>query len=498
MRKSLWLKLMGIFALIIGVGVIIIILVVNLAVSSQFERLVRDGDLLQAQELAGVLASYYARQGDWSGVESVLGTQTLPEVGHEMMMGEGMMGEGMMGGITAGEMVEMMRGSGMGVDRVVLTNAEGVVVADTANEQVGQRHPDEHLAVGQPIVVADRRVGTVLVGSMIEPALNPLDADFLHSVNLAVFLAAIAVGWLALILGSLLFFKITRPVSEVTAAAEALASGDLIQRVPVRSQDEVGRLAGSFNSMADSLVRQETLRRNMVGDIAHELRTPLSLMQGNLEAMLDGYYELSPQNIELLHQDTLMMARLVDDLRVLSLAEAGQLTLEHSELDMGELVLRVSESFRVQASDNNVIITTSTKPDLPVVSGDEQRLVQVLGNLLVNALQHTPAAGEVNVRCTVICEKDGVGEGNDWVQVSVRDTGEGIPKEDLTNLFERFYRTDKSRARGSGGTGLGLAIAKQLVEAHGGRIWAESEGSGKGSVFSFVLPVQSTKKQHSQ
>ncbi|MCO6450737.1 MAG: HAMP domain-containing protein [Caldilineales bacterium] len=475
--QSLWLKLMGMFALIIGVGVIVIILVVNLAVASQFQRLVRNGDLLQAQELAGVLTNYYARQGDWSGVDSVLGTQTLPEVGHGMMMG----------GVTAGEMVEMMRGSGMGVDRVVLVDAEGIVVADTAGEQMGQRHPDEHLAVGQAVTVAGEQVGTVLVGSMIEPALNPLDADFLRSVNLAVFLAAMAVGLLALVLGSLLFFQITRPVIEVTAAAEALASGDLGQRVPVRGEDEVGRLAGAFNSMADSLARQETLRRNMVGDIAHELRTPLSLMQGNLEAMLDGYYERSPENIEALHQDTLMMARLVDDLRVLSLAEAGRLTLEQEPVDLGELVQRVTDNFRAQANEKGVALTFEIDPGLPAISGDEQRLAQVLGNLLANALRHSPAGGEVSVRCAVASDQKG-----DWVQVAVRDTGEGIPAAALPNLFDRFYRADKSRTRASGGTGLGLAITKQLVEAHGGRIWAESEGLGQGSVFSFSLPVPTT------
>ena len=417
MRKSLWLKLMGIFALIIGVGVVVIILVVNLAVSTQFERLVRSGDLVQAQELAAVLANFYARQGSWSGVDDVLGAQVLTE------MGRGMMGEGMMmGGMTTGEMMEMMRGVGAGIDRVVVADAAGIVVADTEGELVGQHHPEEHVARGQPVVVNGEQVGTVLVGSMVEPALNPLDADFLRSVNLAVFLAAMAVGLLALALGSLLFFHITRPVTEVTAAAEALAAGNLSQRVPVRSEDEVGRLAGAFNSMADALVRQETLRRNMVGDIAHELRTPLSLLQGNLEAMLDGYYELSPENIAALHQDTLMMGRLVDDLRVLSLAEAGQLTLEHEYLDVGELAQQVGESFQAQAADKGVVLTINTEPDLPAISGDAQRLAQVLGNLLANALRHTPAGGAISVQCAAISDEKGR-----WVRVAVRDTGEGIP-----------------------------------------------------------------------
>lgn len=484
MRKSLWLKLMSLFTLVIIAGVIATIVAINVSVSTQFERFVRSGDLLQAQELAGVLANTYARQGSWVGVETVLSPET------QAMMGPGMMNETQMGGITTAEMIEMMRGSGMGGDRVVLVDTQGIVVADTTGSTLGEHHPSDHLSVGQAVVVEGQRVGTVLVGSMIEPALNPLDADFLHSVNLAVLWAALATGMLALGLGSLLFFQITRPVREVTAAAEALAAGDLNQRAQVRSQDEVGRLAVAFNRMADALAQQEILRRNMVNDIAHELRTPLTLMQGNLEAMLDGYYELSPGNIASLHQDTLMMTRLVNDLRVLSLAEAGQLSLELGAVDMRELIERVCENFRARAAGKGITLTWDVSPHLPFIQSDEQRLAQVLSNLLSNALQHTAAEGTIHIHCAVAEDQEVDRAGTkSWVQVSVRDSGAGISAADLPYVFERFYRTDKSRTRASGGTGLGLAIARQLVEAQGGRIWAESQGVGRGTVFHFVLPA---------
>ncbi|NOX62331.1 MAG: HAMP domain-containing protein [Chloroflexi bacterium] len=495
MRKSLWLKLMGVFVLVILIGVLATIFIINVSVVGQFQRFVYSGDRLQAQELANVLANYYARERDWDGVEVALGSATPMMMGG--MMGgmsaaemEQMMRRGMMGGMTTAEMVEMMRWDRGGLDRVVLVDEAGVVVADTAGDLVGRRLSPDRLENGQPILVDGRQVGTVLVGTMIEPTLSPLDEDFLRAVNRAVLLGALTTGALALVLGSLLFFQITRPVREVTDAAEALAAGDLSQRAEVRSEDEIGRLAAAFNRMAEALARQEKLRRNMISDIAHELRTPLTLLQGNLEAMLDGYYELSRENIAALHQDVLMMARLVNDLRVLSMAEAGQLSLLREQVDAADMVARVSESFRAQADEKDVRLATEIDADVPPVMGDEQRLAQVLSNILANALRHTPAGGEVRVRCKKTKAPDQDGRTREWVQISVVDTGEGISSDDLPYVFERFYRADKSRSRAAGGAGLGLAIAKQLVEAHGGRIWAESEGPGRGSAFTFILPLQ--------
>ncbi len=481
MRVSLWLKLMGIFIVIIATGVAVMFVVVNLATASQFRRFVLSSDLIQAQNLSMLLADYYARQGSWQGVESLLTTGPQPGEQTEMrggMMGPGMMGPGMMGAETMHEMFDAMRWRGPLLDRVVLADAEGIVVADSAGVLVGQHHSDEHLAAGVAIIVDGRRVGTVLVDSMIEPVLNPLDQDFLRSVNLAVLLSAIAVGGVALVLGSILFFQITAPVRRLTQAAEAIAAGDMEQRVTVRTGDEIGRLAQAFNTMTDSLDRAETLRRQMVADIAHELRTPLSLVQGNLEAILDGLYELNLENVASVHEETLVLTRLVNDLRDLALAEAGQLRLQRETVDLSDLVERAVEGFRAQAVEQEVTLVTELSPDLPLISGDEQRLGQVLLNLLSNALRHTPPGGRIVI--SVRPEPAGL-------FVSVADTGRGIPPEDLPHVFERFYRADKSRARNSGGSGLGLAIARQIVEAHGGRIWVES-WVGVGSTFFVALP----------
>ncbi|NIV33521.1 MAG: HAMP domain-containing protein, partial [Anaerolineae bacterium] len=340
-----WLKLMGILAVIVASGTIVTFVMINRATTTQFRRFVLTGDIIQAENLSLLLADYYARQGNWQGVETFLsGSPLQTQMMRSMMsgdMGRGMMGDGMMGNqmgrgmmgdnpMQQDEMVHDMLN--MVADRAILIDARGVIVADSHNSQVGQPYPDARLAAGVPVISDGQQIGTVLVGSMIEPLLNPLSQDFLRSVNLAVLASAITVGILALALGSFFFFHITAPVRDLTQAAEAVAGGDLTRRVTVRSQDELGRLAQAFNSMTGAMKRNETLRRQMVADIAHELRNPLSLIQGSLEAMLDGIYTLNEENVASVHEETLVLTRLVKDLRDLAQAEAGQLHLEREEL----------------------------------------------------------------------------------------------------------------------------------------------------------------------
>ena len=273
--------------------------------------------------------------------------------------------------------------------------------------------------------------------------------------------------------------RILRPVETLTAAARRMEKGDLSQRVEAQSSDEIGELARAFNAMADGLNRLEELRRNMVSDVAHELRTPLSNIRGYLEAVRDGVVEPKPEVIDSLYEEAMLLNRLVDDLQELALAEAGQLTLERQLVAPAGLANRAVEAARGQASASGIALRTDLPERLPLVNVDPQRIGQVLGNLLSNALTHTPSGVEV----VVTARADG-----SEVQLSVSDTGEGVRPEHLPYIFERFYRADRSRSRTTGGTGLGLAIAKQLVEAHGGRIEVESE-VGQGTRFTFTLPV---------
>ena len=266
----------------------------------------------------------------------------------------------------------------------------------------------------------------------------------------------------------------------------------------MHSNDEIGDLARAFNAMADGLGRLEELRRNMVTDVAHELRTPLSNIRGYLEALRDSVVEPRQEIIESLHEEAMLLNRLVDDLQELSLAEAGQLRLVRQPVAPADVVNRATEAARAQAAAKGIVLQVDLPEDLPLVDVDPQRIGQVLGNLLSNALTHTPSGGEVVVvarrrpePCPEPSRRVVEGAKQSEVEVSVSDTGEGIPPEHLPYVFERLYRADKSRSRATGGTGLGLSIARQLVVAHGGWIEVESE-VGRWTQFTFTLPVAET------
>jgi len=290
--------------------------------------------------------------------------------------------------------------------------------------------------------------------------------------------ACVAIA-IALLLTFFLSRRISAPIRALTVTAKKLGQGDFSQRVQVKDKSEVGELAQTFNSMASQLEKAEQLRRNMVADVAHELRTPLSNVRGYLEAIRDGVVKPDAATICSLEEEATLLSRLVDDLQELSLAEAGKLELACQAEDIAEVVKQTVAVVQAQAAAKGVSVPIDLPDKLPLVNIDSRRISQVLRNLLENAVAHTDKGDAI----TVIARQQ-----NNWVKVSVVDTGEGIPAEDLPNIFERFYRVDKSRTRATGGSGLGLTIAKRLVEARGGKIEVQSE-LGKGSRFSFTVPV---------
>jgi two-component system OmpR family sensor kinase/two-component system sensor histidine kinase BaeS len=484
MRHSLWTRLMSVFLGVIIVGVIVMVTSVRLSTAAQLRKRVLSGDVAQANALATLLAMYYSQNGSWNEVGAFLASapqaQKSSSSGFEMgtgMMDQDMMGPGMMG--DGGDWMGITRTTGPLADRVVVLDSGSKVIADTGQASLGEQHPAQHVKNGVPILIDGKTMGTVLVGSMIEPVLNPADEDFLRSVNFSILLTSLAVGALAVVLGSLLFRQIIFPLKALSQSAQAIANGDLGRRVEVKSEDEIGGVARSFNRMAESLSQADVQRRNMIADIAHELRTPLTVIQGNLEALMDGVYELTPENVATIHKHSVVLGRLVADLRDLALAEAGQLRLERKSILLAKVIAQVGEGLEVQAHDKEVALKFKVEESLPNVSADEQRLAQVLFNLISNALRHTPAGGTI----TTSAES---GDGNVLVRIS--DTGTGISPEDLPYIFERFYRADRSRARSTGGSGLGLTIARQIIEAHGGQIWAQSRPD-TGSTFTFSLPI---------
>ncbi|MBI4186735.1 MAG: HAMP domain-containing protein [Chloroflexi bacterium] len=319
------------------------------------------------------------------------------------------------------------------------------------------------------------------MGGMMDGIIAQAAADFMRNLEQTLWIAGALGVTLAIVLGGLFTRHIVAPVGEVAAAARRVTQGDLGQKVKIAGSSELVELGESFNVMAATLSRDRELRKNMVADIAHELRTPLSILQGNVEAMLDGVLEANAENLATLHQETLLLARLVDDLRTLSLAESGQLRFEARATDLKELSSLVIDGLKIHFAAKDVKLEMEAPADLALIWADPGRTEQVIRNLLNNALHYTPGGGRVTVRLV----PDGSG-----VTISITDTGVGVPEEDLPHVFDRFYRVDRSRTRSTGGSGLGLAIVKQLVEAQGGRVWATSQ-EGKGSTFFFHLPYSS-------
>lgn len=307
-----------------------------------------------------------------------------------------------------------------------------------------------------------------------------LFAGFQQAVGVAVLLAVAASVLVAFAVAAFVAHRIVEPVELVRQAARRIASGQYEERIPVRSADELGDLADQFNRMAASLQRLERTRRDLVADVAHELRTPLAGLSGYLEGMLDGVVEPSVEVLGRMQREVRRLQRLVEDLQEVSRVEAGQVTLHLRPTPLAEVLEAVLARLRPQFDDKGVELSVELPGGLPAVMADPDRVAQVLTNLLGNALQHTPAGGRVTVRA---CRMDGE------VSLSVTDTGIGIPPEHVPHVFERFYRVDRSRSRRGGGAGIGLTIAKGLVELHGGRIWAESPGPGRGSTFTFTLPA---------
>jgi signal transduction histidine kinase len=279
--------------------------------------------------------------------------------------------------------------------------------------------------------------------------------------------------------GGIVIGRVTSaPINRIAKAAHRLGKGELGVRVQVRGSQEIRELAETFNKMAAELQHAETLRTNLMADVSHELRTPLTVLEGNLRAALDRVVPLDEAEIASLYNQTRHLTRLVNDLRELSLAESGQLPLEKMPTNLKTLVAETIQALEPLAVERGVTLLDEV-PQLPEVTVDPFRIRQVLFNLLSNALRHTPEGGKITLN----------GEtGSGMVALSVQDNGEGLEPEQFSAVFDRFYRTDKSRSRETGGTGLGLAIVKAIVEAHGGQIKAHSAGKGKGSLFRVVLP----------
>lgn len=478
MSRRLWVKLLGAFGLIIFLGVAATVLLTRQGAATRFTHFMVDDQMFQPEHLQEDLAVYYAAQGGWDGIDRAF-AGVVRHASSGGMMG-GMMGHAM----------------GMFDSRITLLDETGATRAWVGNADLtGLGHGSRIW----PIWVEGRQVGSLLIDGEPMTAASDSNSDLLTGVTRAALIAGLLAGLVAFALAIVLVRQITRPLTALTDASRRIAQGDLTARVPAQGQDELAQLGGSFNRMAAALETQENLRRHLMADVAHELRTPLTAIQGTVEAIQDGIFPLTAESLEPIHEEALLLGRLVEDLRTLALAEAGRLSLSLAPVDLAEVVERIVGGQLPAAQQAGVQLSWRAEDGLPTLHGDSQRIAQVLSNLLSNALRHTPAGGEIEV--TVRSAQDlpgfpkaGRSDALPGLLLSVQDSGPGIAAEDLPHIFDRFYRGDPSRSRGTGGSGLGLSIARQLVEAHAGRIWAESPPTGavKGSVFFVWLPERET------
>ncbi len=362
--------------------------------------------------------------------------------------------------------------------RFVIAELDGTVVADSTGELIGEQI---NISLSRPFAafLIEKKPVLAYIVPLEDYSLSTIEDQFNASVNRSLIIAITVAGLVGLLLTYFLSRSILRPVDELTFAVRAMEKGDLSQRVTVKAKGELGELANAFNAMAEGLTRLEQLRQNMVTDVAHELRTPLSNVRGYLEALRDGVVEPTPETIASVYEEAMLLNRLVDDLQELAIAEAGQLKLVRQPVDIQKMVGIAVQSLKAQADEKGVIMKTMLPDDLPLVEADAERFGQVLRNLLKNAIINTPSAGEIIIQARTV---------DSQVEVSVQDNGLGISAEHLPYVFERFYRVDQSRTRTTGGAGLGLAIVKQLVEAQGGQVEIDSQVN-VGTRISFTSPI---------
>ena len=474
-------KLTGAVLLVVVICVGLMAYLVNLSTTNEFRQYIYQGNMMRTQQIADSLSQFYSQNQEWSGVDIIL---------------EGLIWSGN--------------------TRLVVADSSGLVVGDTDGDWLGRYTDQVGLEEGTPVIVSGNEVGefyplTSIQGhgqgqgqgqgtdwqvggqgaSSSTVVLDAFQQDFLDQVNRSLWLAGAIGTAVALLFGFILARYLTKPINELSRGAHHIAMGDLKYRVKVGSKDEIGELAQTFNFMASNLEMSEQSRRQLMADVAHELRTPLTVIGGTIDGMLDGVFKPDAEHLDTIKEQNALLTRLIGDLRDLSLAESGQLKLEKTLTDMIELVRRILSQFEVSAKEKGNKLQIKAASGLPQLTIDPVRIVQAISNLLANAIRHTPAGDTISISMEVRDNSQQFDKKH--LLISVADTGEGIPPEHLPHIFDRFYRAKPSRSRSEGGAGLGLAIAMQMVQAHSGRLWVESE-LGKGSIFYIALPIDNPAK----
>jgi signal transduction histidine kinase len=463
---SLNFRLMAAFTLVIIVTIGSVFFFTYRTTRHEISQAERRLEQIQDTRIETELSRYYQFTGSWEGVQSII--------------------------VQWGNLYGR---------RIILTDTDDIVLADSDESLIGSSYNDDKDNQPMALILPPGQLFGLAIPTSpaqpIGPVAEKYSIGILHvlpgdtDINRAALQITYGTigkyfiwgGLVAIAIALLLTFffsrRILAPMKAIINATRHFGKGDFSQRVDEKDKGELGELAQSFNSMATDLERTERLRRNMVADVAHELRTPLSNLKGYLEAVSDGLIKPDTNTIRSLNEEATILSRLVDDLQELSLADAGEIKLNIQSENISRLIKDTLTGIQAKATARDLTLSADLPATLPMVNIDSYRIKQVLLNLLENAVAHTDKSGRITVTAR---------QQEKMVHVSVADTGEGIPAEELPLIFERFYRVDRSRTRKTGGSGLGLTIAKRLVEAHGGTIKVESQ-PGQGSTFTFTIPV---------
>lgn len=472
MMRKLWVRLSGAFLFVALLSVISLALVMNQTIEKRFRGYLNQANDTQAAErVAASFEAYYLENNTWEGVESV-----VPGPGSSGR--DDNSGDGQAGGAAHGP--GQGQGNQHGGVRYTIVDQNRVIVYSREAEQIGQTAGEALMAQAVPLQNGDEIIGWALAETPGQSVLDNAQTQFIDDIRNTLIVVALITGLLALLAGILISHYISRPLIQLKGAARSVASGNLGEEVNVSpgNAEEVTSLAESFNSMSRALAEGESLRQRMTADIAHELRTPVSVIRAQLQAMMDGIHRPDLEHIAAAYNQSVHLARLVEDLRTLTRAEAGHLPLSRKSVDVGGLLRQTFRLFEPLADDARLTLDMDIQGDLPPTLADPDRLHQVLANLLSNALRHTPKDGKILLSAS---------RNTDWLRVSVSNTGITLTENEAQHVFERFWRADGSRQRDSGGSGLGLSIAQQIIRLHDGRIWVElDEGCTR---FIFEIPI---------
>lgn len=447
------------FAIIIAVSLIAVSFFAQQAATNEVRAFLGRGGWLGAEELVSELESFYAQNKSWVGAEALMSVR----------------GRGQ--GTGAGKGSNASTSNAQASLR--LADANGTILVSSTETEIGQQASPSEMENATVLHSGQKTVGYLLAESGSTFQSSQFEENFLAKIKQATLQAALLAGVIGLILAMVLTALLLRPIRELTKAASQLAAGNYAHRVTVKEPKELASLGLAFNQMAISIEQAGKNRKAMTADIAHELRTPLAVQRAQLEAMQDHVYPLTEENLDGVLKQNLLLSRMVDDLRILAMADAGALNLIKDRINFLELVQDMVDRFQAQAAEKNIHIQYTSQAQQVEIEADAERIQQILNNLMQNGLRYTPEHGTISITLK---------NDTNTITLEVHDSGEGIPEEALPYIFERFYRADKARDREKGGFGLGLAIARQLAQAHDGSLTAENHPQG-GALFRLRIPL---------